>query len=142
MVHKFSFVLYVNWSTRSGKNSTHGPAEGLHEQLQLELENVLVELSSAQQDLATERAQSKNRHSNLVETLTSALQARDAALGALKRLEQFCVDNELDITGLAIYEVSCFGLCTNNLFSILPFFEKFSSFINFFGYLAFSVFFF
>ncbi len=63
------------------------------------------EMTSLQQDLVSERAQGRTRHSHLVETLTAALQARDAALGALKRLESFCHERHLDVNGLAVYEV-------------------------------------
>ena len=76
------------------------------EQMRQGLETLHAELAASQQDLAQERAQSRSRHANLVENLTATLQARDAALGALKRLEQYCVERGLDITGLAIYEVS------------------------------------
>lgn len=77
----------------------------LFEQTQQELEAMHSEMTSLQQDLVSERAQGRTRHSHLVETLTAALQARDAALGALKRLESYCHDRHVDINGLAVYEV-------------------------------------
>ena len=82
----------------------------LFEQTQQELEAMHSEMTSLQQDLVSERAQGRTRHSHLVETLTAALQARDAALGALKRLESFCHERHLDINGLAVYEVCPYQL--------------------------------
>jgi len=62
------------------------------------------EMTSLQQDLVNERTHGRSRHGHLVETLTAALQARDAALGALKRLEGFCNERGVEINGLAVYE--------------------------------------
>ena len=63
------------------------------------------EVNALQQEVTSERVQGRGRHAHLVETLTAALQARDAALGALKRLEEFCTQRGVDIDGLAVYEV-------------------------------------
>ena len=81
------------------------------EQIQQEMEVLHSEVNALQQDLASERAQGRGRHAHLVETLTAALQARDAALGALKRLEEFCTQRSVDIDGLAIYEVIYYSTC-------------------------------
>lgn len=83
----------------------------LFEETQREMEAMHGEMSSLQQDLVNERAQSRNRHGHLVETLTAALQARDAALGALKRLESFCQERGIDINGLAVYQVIFYRGC-------------------------------
>ena len=83
------------------------------EQLRQALERAHSESSGLQQELLTERAEGRGRHHVLVESLTKALQARDAALAALRRLEQFCVDKGLDIHGLAIYEVRSAETRTN-----------------------------
>lgn len=102
----FSLFVLCTLASRSGKGSA--PSEGMSlqfEQMQRELETMHNEMASLQQDLTAERSQSRQRHGHLVETLTAALQARDAALGALKRLEGFCADNGVEIAGLAIYEV-------------------------------------
>jgi hypothetical protein len=89
---------------RSGKVS--GAESSPLEQVQREMEGLHSEVSALQQELTAERAQGRSRHAHLVETLTAALQARDAALGALKRLEDFCQQRGLDVNGLAVYEVS------------------------------------
>lgn len=75
------------------------------EHVQQEMENLHSDMNALQQELTTERQQGRGRHAHLVETLTSALQARDAALGALKRLEEHCTQRGLDIANLAVYEV-------------------------------------
>lgn len=95
-----SFVL------RSGKGQG---AEGYIEQLdQMRngFETMHTEITTLQQDLIQQRLQSKNNHHHLIETLTNTLQARDAGMAALKRLEQYCKENKFDITGLAMYEVN------------------------------------
>lgn len=83
----------------------------LFEQTQQELEAMHGEMTSLQQDLVNERTHGRSRHGHLVETLTAALQARDAALGALKRLEGFCNDRGIEINGLAVYEVRIMFTC-------------------------------
>ena len=75
------------------------------EQVNKELMNMNNEITKLQQELYQEKTNQKTRHSQLIETLKSSLQIRDASLGALKRLEQYCIDQGLDITGYAIYEV-------------------------------------
>lgn len=80
----------------------------LFEQTQQELEAMHGEMTSLQKDLVNERAHGRSRHGHLVETLTAALQARDAALGALKRLEGYCAERGVEINGLAVYEVRGF----------------------------------
>jgi len=74
-------------------------------QLRHGLEQSHKELHQAVAELGQERQLSRQRHAGLVECLTGTIQARDAALGALKRLEMFCHEHGWDIHDLAIYEV-------------------------------------
>mmetsp|Transcript_31802 Transcript_31802/g.53140 ORF Transcript_31802/g.53140 Transcript_31802/m.53140 type:complete len:204 (+) Transcript_31802:370-981(+) len=73
-------------------------------QLRHGLEQSHKELHQAVAELGQERQLSRQRHAGLVECLTGTIQARDAALGALKRLEMFCHEHGWDIHDLAIYE--------------------------------------
>lgn len=76
------------------------------EHMKAALDNAEGEVASLQADLASEKSRGRKRHLQLVEDLTKTLQARDAALSALRRLEKVCVERGVDIHGLAIYEVS------------------------------------
>ena len=69
-----------------------------------ELERAEVECQEAAQSLAAERSQGRRRHAGLVEHLVKSLQARDTALGALKRLEQSCAEAGVEYFG--VYDVS------------------------------------
>ena len=69
-----------------------------------ELERAEVECQEAAQSLAAERSQGRRRHAGLVEHLVKSLQARDTALGALKRLEQSCA--EAGVEHVNVYDVS------------------------------------
>lgn len=89
---------------RSGKGSNNADIQPL-EQMQRDMDAMHSEMNALQQEVASERVQGRGRHAHLIETLTAALQARDAALGALKRLEEFCNQRGVDIDGLAVYEV-------------------------------------
>jgi hypothetical protein len=59
-----------------------------------------------QDELMNERKDARFRHVRLVEDLTKALEAREMALLALKRLESYCIDRHIDISGYATFEVS------------------------------------
>lgn len=74
--------------------------------MRLALDNSQNEIASLHQDLALEKSRGRQRHLQLVDDLTRTLQARDAALSALHRLEKYCMENQLDIKGMAIYAVS------------------------------------
>jgi ribosomal protein L22 len=87
------------------------------EHVQQEMENLHSDMNALQQELTTERQQGRGRHAHLVETLSSALQARDAALGALKRLEEHCTQRGMDIASLAVYEVRVIQSCMSRRLS-------------------------
>ncbi len=76
------------------------------DEMRAEIDRVSQERAQSMQELQQERTHSRQRHQQLVDSITAALQSRDASLGALHRLELFCRDQGLDISGLAIYEVS------------------------------------
>lgn len=80
------------------------------DQMNKELINMNNEITNLQYELNNEKTNQKTRHSQLIQVLKTSLQVRDASLGALKRLEQYCIDQGLDITGYAIYEVSLYSL--------------------------------
>lgn len=73
--------------------------------LRKELERALSDLHVLQDELMRERKNSRVRHVKLVEDLTKALEAREVVLVALKRLESYCVQHNLDISGYATFEV-------------------------------------
>lgn len=76
-----------------------------YEQVREALEKSQDEVNILQQDLTHERMQGRRKHLRLIDDLTKALQTRDAALAALKRLEKYCIDHGLDVKGMTIYEV-------------------------------------
>jgi hypothetical protein len=92
---------------RSGKGSL--PDGGLLleqvDEVRAEIDRVSQERAQSMQELQQERMHSRQRHQQLVDSITAALQSRDASLGALHRLELFCRDQGLDLSGLAVYEV-------------------------------------
>ena len=90
---------------RSGKSSVPDGFVEQFEQVRADIERVSMERAQCLQELQQERTHSRQRHQQLVDTITAALQSRDASLGALHRLEQHCRDQGLDISGLAVYEV-------------------------------------
>ena len=69
----------------------------------MSLEKAEIEILDMSHELAVERQEGKRRHTSLVDDLVKALQARDAALSAVKRLEVSCV--EAGLQNVAIYEV-------------------------------------
>ncbi len=92
---------------RPGKQSVAADSHQQQlEQLRTALSVAESEAAALQQDLVAEKSRGRQRHVQLVEDLTKTLQARDAALSALRRLEKFCSERGVDIKGLAIYEVS------------------------------------
>jgi len=91
------------------------------EEMRTEIDRVTQERTQSLQELQQERSHSRQRHQQLVDTITAALQSRDASLGALHRLEQFCRDQGLDISGLAVYEVAALASSSPNY--ALPFYQ-------------------
>ena len=86
------------------------------DELRAEIDRVSQERAQSLQELQQERTHSRQRHQQLVDSITAALQSRDASLGALHRLEQFCSDQMgLDISGLAIYEVRAVAAAASSL---------------------------
>jgi hypothetical protein len=86
-------------------NRTQG-SEGLllqYEHVSLALEKSELETQELSHELAHERQEGRRRHVSLVEDLVKALQARDAALSAVKRLELLCIDAGMQ--HISIYEV-------------------------------------
>ena len=60
------------------------------------------EAHKAAQELSSEKTAGRKRHGNLVDDLVKALQAKDAAVGAVKRLEALCIESGL--SHLATYQ--------------------------------------
>jgi hypothetical protein len=95
-----------NMKTFYRTNRSQG-SDGLllqYEHVSLSLERAELEAQELAHELAQERLEGKRRHSVLVDDLVKALQARDAALSAVKRLELSCIDAGLQ--HVSIYEVS------------------------------------
>jgi chromosome segregation ATPase len=96
---------------RTGKGQSQDGGMQQFDQLRLALEASDAEIHSLQQELGSEKTRGRHRHVQLVDDLTRTLQARDAALSALHRLEKFCSERGVDIKGLAIYEVNFYYAC-------------------------------
>jgi len=74
-------------------------SEGLalqFEQMSTSLENAHTEVQKLDKELSTEKTLSRRRHGLLVDDLTKALQGRDSALAALRRLEAFCRERGIE----------------------------------------------
>ena len=67
------------------------------------MQDTEAEVQKLGADLTFERLQSRRRHSWLVDDLVKALQAKDAALQAVRRLENMCI--EAGLNNIATYEV-------------------------------------
>lgn len=70
------------------------------EQTRTALESAHSDVEMLSQELDRQRADGKQRHGQLVEELTKALQGRDAAMSALQRLETHCHHHGWDIKTL------------------------------------------
>jgi uncharacterized protein YoxC len=100
--HNLQF-RHQRYMCRPGRDNA---SEGLmlqFEQTSHSLEQCEAEIKELKQSLIEEKASHRHRHSSLIEELSKALQARDASLQAVKRLEECC--KEAGIKHVAVYEV-------------------------------------
>eukprot|EP00981_Chlorochromonas_danica_P006215 scaffold1307_cov166-Ochromonas_danica.AAC.37 len=87
---------------RMTKDTITVPPE-LH-QLRRDLQRTHSELYLLQEEMMKEKKHSRLRHVHLVEDLTKALEAREVALLALRRLEKHCAERRIDISDYAHVE--------------------------------------
>lgn len=74
--------------------------------MRIELEESQKIIFSLEDDLQQELLRSQNGHATLVNEISNALQCRDSALLALKKLELFCKERNFPIGELfGVYKV-------------------------------------
>jgi hypothetical protein len=73
--------------------------------MRIALESSQADIDLLEQELARLRSDGRKRHAQLLDELAKALQGRDAAVGTLRQLEAYCLQNNWDIKHLADNQV-------------------------------------
>jgi FMN-dependent NADH-azoreductase len=91
---------------RHSKNPSVDVLKDELDRLGAKLAAVENEVQKSAADLAGEKMSSRRRHASLIDDLVRALQAKDAAVHAVKKLESLCIESGLE--HITVYKVHIF----------------------------------